>query len=88
MIKSDYLMMFQDFNTEVISKVEKLNIKQRNSLKKQLQLEIETMKTNNFHDDYCIHFCESVIKLCDDLHKYPTLDELKIKRKTLKFDFN
>lgn len=88
MIKSDYLMMFQDFNTEVISKVEKLNIKQRNSLKKQLQLEIETMKSNNFHDDYYIHFCESVIKLCDDLHKYPTLDELNIKRKTPKFDFN
>ena len=46
------------------------------------------MKTNDFHDDYCIHFCESVIKLCDDLHKYPTLDELKIKSKTPKFGFN
>ena len=42
MIKTDYLMMFQDFNTNVISQVEKLSIKQRKSLKKQLQLEIET----------------------------------------------
>ena len=39
MIKTDYLMMFQDFNCDVISQVEKLNIKQRNSLKKQLQLQ-------------------------------------------------
>ena len=33
-------------------------------------------------------FCESVIKLCDDLHKYPTLDELNIKSKKIYINHN
>jgi len=77
MLKTDLLVKFTDFNGEIISYIEKLNQRQRNKLKEQLAQEIEEMNGANITDLHCIYFCKSVIEICNELHNYPTLKELK-----------